>query len=158
MKTAKKILKKEDINYDLTTILKRLPSLKEAYSMNDKEMEAIYSVAYHLFSAAKYEEAQTLFSFLSLWDPSQHKYWVGLGAVRQCLKNYEEAIDAYGMAAILDTHNPTPAAYAADCHMALGNTQEAINALDTAIEWSGDNYKEIKEKAENLKKLLQEKK
>ena len=113
-------------------------TFKDIKGLSDQEMEAIYSVAYHLFQNGEIEKAESVFRFLCFFDHLEHKYWLGLGACRKALKKYAEAVDAFGLAGILDVSDPRPAMEAAECHIHLGRRTQAISALNAALQFGAD--------------------
>jgi type III secretion system low calcium response chaperone LcrH/SycD len=131
--------------------------LREVKNITEKEMESIYAVAHSFYKAGKSLEAEKFFRFLCFFDHLTQKYWLGLGAACQTGKKYKEAIEAYTFAMMLDSDDPRPPLYAADCHIALGNRTEAESALNAAIHFAGDKpeKKAHKERAEALLKLIQ---
>lgn len=127
-------------------------SFKDIQGITDKEMEAIYSTAYNFYTHGKFDKAKNIFLALTQLDNYKPKYWVGLGASRQMLKDFQPAIDAYGLATLLNPKDPKPLFYASGCFMKLNQTDMAIQALETAIEIAGNNpeHKDIRLQAENL--------
>ena len=127
-------------------------TFKDLKDMSDDAMEAIYSVAYNLYQGGKYEEAQKVFQFLCFYDHFNRKYFMGLGACQQMLKEYENAIEIFSFTTILDSEDPRPMLYIGDCQLALGNQEEAISAYETAIEWAkgSEEYADDVERAHNM--------
>lgn len=113
--------------------------LKEGYTLNQlrgitpDELEAIYSVGFNFYQTGKFAEAEKIFRFLVLLNHLDSKYWTALGAVLQVQKNFDKAIEAYGMATFLDIHNSKSQYFAAECHLLQGNAEKALSAL-TALE------------------------
>ncbi len=127
-------------------------TFKDLKDMSDDAMEAIYSVAYNLYQGGKYEEAQKVFQFLCFYDHFNRKYFMGLGACQQMMKEYGNAIEVFSFATILDSDDPRPMLYIGDCHLAMGDKEKAQAAYETAIEWAGesDDYEEDKERARSM--------
>lgn len=132
-------------------------SLKGLSGLNDKTMETTYSLAFNHYNGGKFDEAAKLFQFLCVFDPYKPKYWMGLAASRQMLKEYEAAITAYSMAGILKMDDPKPALYAADCYLVMGKKELATKALTAAAHWAGrkEEYKDIHHRATSLLSLLE---
>lgn len=101
--------------------------------------EAMYSMAYQYYRNGKYEEAKNFFKFLTLSNPFERKYWMGLGAANHMLKIYQNAIECYSIAAVQDPNEPTAHWHAAECFYASGNTTDAFKALESAIEVAKGN-------------------
>lgn len=134
-------------------------TFKDLKGITDNQMEAIYTTAYNFYSHGKFERAKEIFSALCQLDQYQPKYWIGLGAVRQMLKDYQPAIDAYGFATLMNPTDPKPAFYAANCFMKLNDTNSAIQALEAVLEISKDKteFKDLRSQAENLLEGLHKK-
>lgn len=121
-------------------------------------MEAVYSVAYSLFQNGKLDDAEKVFRFLCFFDHMAQKYWLGLGACRKALKNFDGAVDAFGLAGLLDLKDPRPALQAAECHIQCGRRDEALSALRAALQFGGANPKFAGqlERARMMLKVLEE--
>ena len=131
-------------------------TFKELKGFTDGEMEAIYSVAYSLFQHGKSEDAEKVFRFLCFFDHLEKKFWLGLGASRKALGLHAGAVDAFGMSAILDLGDPRPAMQAAECHVALGNRQEAIGALRAVLGAREGEHGRLKDRARAMLEVLGE--
>lgn len=127
-------------------------TFKDLKGITDKEMEGIYATAYNFYSHGKFDRAEDIFSALCQMDHYKSKYWLGLGASRQMQKKYEKAIDAYGLATLMDINNPLPAFYTAHCLLKLNNKENAIKAFEAVILLCGDKeeHKEVKSQTEQL--------
>ncbi len=130
-------------------------SIREIQGLSDEQMEAIYATAYTLYNGGRYEDAEKIFQCLSLFDHLGHRYWMGLGATRQMLKKYKEAIDAYSMAAVLNLKDPQASLHAAECNLALNNIEGAKSALRCTLEY-GEKDPKAKARAEALLSFLEQ--
>lgn len=131
---------------------------KDLFQMTDENLEYIYNLAYNLYKSGKYEDAHCCFQFLCLCDTSMSKYWMGLGACRQMMKKYEEAIFAYAFAIVLDPDfSPPSAFYASQCFLSLGRLDEADQALESVSQIAGGQkkYADLSEKAKKMRTALQ---
>ena len=70
-------------------IIKDNATLKQLKGVTNAELEAVYSLAFGYYQTGKFNEALKLFQFLVLFDHLNKKYWMGLGAVQQVLKDFE---------------------------------------------------------------------
>lgn len=95
-----------------------------------EEMDAVYLLAYNAYQQHKYDDARRLFYFLAENDHTESRYWMGLAACLQLTGDHQEAIAAYGMAALLDATNPEPPLRACECYLALRDLAAARKALD----------------------------
>jgi len=122
-----------------------------------EEMEAVYSHAYRLFQAGKYDDAKAVFQYLGLHDPIEPKYFVGVAACMEESHDYEEAARHYLHALLLSDADPSPGYRAALCLRALGKDEEAEGLLHLAIEHTVDSpeNRETKERAAALRDALE---
>jgi type III secretion system low calcium response chaperone LcrH/SycD len=130
-------------------------ALQDLKGIPDASMEAVYGMAYNLYNGGRFQDAETLFKYLTVLNHWEKKYWMGLGGARQVLGNYQEAIEAYAMATLIDMMNPMPHFQAAICHLGLGNIQEAQVALECVLEVVKDGDP-IKAKAQGLMDTLKQ--
>ena len=112
--------------------------------------------AYMLLDHKHYEDAVDAFLFLVTLNPYHQDYWLGLGMASQLCHQYENAIDAYEMAAICKIDNPLPYLYLAKCLFSIHDRKSALEALNLAIEYADDleEYSHIKEQAELARQTL----
>lgn len=137
---------------------------KEALGLTDEKIEGIYGQAYRLYNTGKYVEAIQLFRILSIIDPTESKYALGLAACFHMMKEYENAIRIYTLAGIIDGNNPVPSFHASDCFIQMRDSPSAILALEMAVQRAGNRpeFQMLKERAllsiESLKKEIEKKK
>jgi len=135
-------------------------SLGTIRGLSPEHMEAIYSVAYNLYKNGRYEDALKVFKFLCLHDHLQGKFWMGLGATQQMLKQFKQAGTTYGYAYMLDSDNPQIPLHAADCFLADGNLPHAESALNLVIELTQNRpqHNAVRERAQVLLNIARTKK
>ena len=104
-------------------------TVAEMRGLSPDEVEAIYSLGYTYYQVGKLDEAEKVFRFVCFMDHLDGKYWLALGAVLQSKRRLEEAVKVY--ANILLTNMNEPRAYyrIAECKLALGDREEAQEAL-----------------------------
>ena len=106
-------------------------TLKSAKGITNEEMNAVYSLAHDFYRTGRYQDAETLFKFLTVYDHLNPRYWMGLGATRQVQRRFEEAIKAYALVSVtLDVKNVKAPYYAAECFLAMGDRENARKALE----------------------------
>ena len=116
-----------------------------------EDLIVLYNLAYGLYQNGDYEKASEIFQQLTFTKPFEPKHWVGLASVLQMQKNYQNALQAWTMAAMmLDTAEPH--FHAAECLTSLGNKAEAQKALEEA-EKRLDESSSLKAKIEALKNV-----
>lgn len=134
-------------------------TLRQAKGISEHDMESIYSIGYTFYNNGKYKEAIQIFSFLTLFDHFNKKYWLALGCARQMNKEYDFALRAFMSANMHDINDPIPYVRMAECMIMLEGPESAERALNEAITLFGDKprYKEDKEQAVALISFLQQK-
>lgn len=133
-------------------------TVRDLKGITDDEMEAVYTIGYNFYSVGRYEDAEAVFKFLILFDHLSEKYWMGLGATHQALKKYKEALVAYQtIVGNLNIKNYKAAYFAAECFLALGEKENAANALETVLIYADVKTPEGRDfvvKANKLKALV----
>ena len=111
--------------------------LYELKGIRLEEMEAVYALAHDYYQTGRYEDAETLFRFLTMFDHLNEKFWMGYAAVEQVLKHYDKAVAAYAyVCVILNVHNVKAAYYAAECYLAKGDRVNAQSSIDFVKEYA----------------------
>lgn len=130
-------------------------TFKELKGVTDQELEAVYAVGHNLFANAKYEQAEDAFRLLCFLDHLNKKFWLGLGACRKARQNYNGAIDAFGLAGILDLKDSRAALQSAECHILLGNRPAAASAYTAVLKYGTEPA--ARSRAEMMLQTLSEK-
>ena len=141
------------------TLIQEQATLKQLKGVTNDELEAVYSLAFGYYQTGKYEEAHKLFQFLVLFDHLNAKYWFGLGATQQALKDFQNAAVSYGYCSFLKLDNPKPQLHAAECFLALGDKRSAASALEALNEYcpkDTDIGREYRAKAAKLREVIGE--
>jgi type III secretion system low calcium response chaperone LcrH/SycD len=106
--------------------------LDQLQTVGKEFVEGGYSMAYMHYEKGQYSEAYDLFVVLNAISPQDKRLWMGFGAAAQMLKRYEQAIEAYALAAHLDEADPYPHFHAAECFYSINDIKNAWKALDSA--------------------------
>lgn len=86
------------------------------------------------FQQQEWDAAASAYEYLTRTSPETGGFWYRLGASRHQLGNYREALAAYAHAEKLGVA-PAATAYNMACaHALLGETEEALARLETAVE------------------------
>lgn len=102
--------------------------------MKEEKIQEIYALAFLLYRNQRYQDASHFFRLLVASRPAETKYWKGFGACLQMQQEYEQALNCYISAQILNREQPDPYlyVYAADCYFALKRIGEGLKALKAA--------------------------
>lgn len=102
--------------------------------MPESDVRERYDLARRLYEAGRLTESEALFRWLCLYSGSAPVNWMGLGAVLQCREQWEDALNAYGIAVqYTEGEEPAPWYHCGICSMQLGRHEEAAAALREAI-------------------------
>ena len=141
------------------TLVEKGATLKQLKGSSNEELEAVYSLAFGYYRSGKFDEAAKLFQFLVLFDHLNAKYWFGLGATQQALRDFQNAAVSYGYCSFLKLDNPKPQLHAAECFLALGDKRSAASALEALNEYcpkDTDIGREYRAKAAKLREVIGE--
>ena len=131
----------------------------QAVGISRETLESLYALGHGLYTSGNYHDAQVVFQALSIYDPNDYRFWMGLAGCRQALEQYQAAIDAYQMAAVATTlHNPEPFLFAARCLLKLGRKDDAVVAIQALLTLGSKDDPRVAvchEKAKALLAILQ---
>jgi type III secretion system low calcium response chaperone LcrH/SycD len=117
------------------------------------EMERpLYAAAFGLYEKGDYRGAAQLFTQLVLTNPYSEQYWQGLASSKQMTRDYMAAVHAWSMVALLKEGDPLPHFHAAECFLSLDEKEDALKALDAALDLSRSNER-LREKINLLKTI-----
>lgn len=129
---------------------------QDILDLSDICMAKLYKKASHLFEIKHFRASADAFLFLATLNPNVYEYWLGFGMAMQLSSEYEIAIDAYELAALMDLASPVPYFYLAKCLFAIHDRNSSLEALNLAIEMAGDgeDYSELRSQAKSARELL----
>lgn len=107
--------------------------------LSENSSKALYSLAHEFYRNAKYNEAKQFFKYLTVANPFEESYWVGLAACCHMLEDYKTAIEHYSIAALQNPNNPYTHWHAAECFFADNNLDQAKTALESALHIINNN-------------------
>ena len=109
--------------------------LGEAAGIGKETLEAGYGLAHTLYNSGQFQDAETMFAALVIYNHQDERFWMGLGGCRQMNGNLDGAIDAYGMATFTGAlGSPAPAVHAGLCYLKKGDRENARALFDGAVE------------------------
>lgn len=149
----------EKIAEGIRSLVRDKATLKQIKGVTNDELEAVYSLAFGYYRTGKYDDALKLFKFLVLFDHLNAKFWLGLGAVQQVLKDFQGAVASYGYCSFLKLDDPRPQLHAAECFLAMGDKRNAASALEALNEYCPANTdvgREYRAKAAKLREVVGE--
>ena len=135
-------------------------TIQEICGISPATIEALYQAAKYLYEQQDYQEASDAFGILVFLNSQTHLFWLGLGNSEFFCNHYQAALTAYAFAMRADPFDPHCHIYSCKCYEALGQIDQAINALDLALIAISDNkkYEALKPPLAAEKMRLQNKK
>jgi len=107
----------------------------DVINMSQEAIEAGYGLAYSLYTAGNYKDAETMFRALCVYDHTDQRFWMGLGGCRQMNGDVRGAIDAYGFGAYASAlGDPAPLVHGALCCLKLGDKEDAKGLFTAALD------------------------
>lgn len=113
-------------------------TLREAFDLPQEKLDLMYAIAYDLYSNDKYEKASMLFNALCVYEPLKVDYWLGLGATKKMLKEYEHAVIAYHSIISLRPTMMSPYLDMAECLLKIKQVDAAKKFLAAVVEIGKD--------------------
>ncbi len=124
--------------------------------LSDADCESVYAIGHALYTQARYEDALTLFGWLTVARSWECRFVFAFGSCLHALGRYEPAIDHYAIALLIDINEPAPLLHTCECLLALNRFEEAQEVLDTLRqEYPADSFPAIDENAEKLAHLIE---
>jgi predicted Zn-dependent protease len=118
---------------EIVELMKTASETSSKKSLSGEELEKIYGHAYHLFVSELPESARTIFRLLTERAPNNDTYWRALGIVNYELKNYADALNAFGEALKRNPGAVICRVYYAELQIITGKIQEGIDALKDLV-------------------------
>jgi tetratricopeptide (TPR) repeat protein len=103
---------------------------QEMFGLSDDTLLHIYDLGVDLVKRNNYQDANTLFVFLTTLAPHVTSYWIAQGACLQTLNRHEEAVAVFSAAKFLNPLDPAPCAYSIESYMELKDLEKAKQELD----------------------------
>jgi type III secretion system low calcium response chaperone LcrH/SycD len=122
--------------------------------MITEEKQFLYSSAFALYEAKRYDLCTEVFKKLCLESPLEAPFWRGLASSLQMQLKWKESLHAWGMCALLQDTDPLPHFHAAECFFSLGEKKDAKKALDQALKRISDSEEDLLEKITFFTTLL----
>ena len=110
----------------------------EVCGWSEEQIEGLYNTGYHLYQSGAYDEALNVFRPLVLLDSGEARNWIALGGCHQMKGEFEQALQFYGNAMMIDPANPSPVFNALECNLALKKYPEAKSAAEYIIATATD--------------------
>jgi type III secretion system low calcium response chaperone LcrH/SycD len=120
-------------------IMEGRTDLAAIQGITTQELEAVYTLAHGFYQSGDYDKALSLFKFLTLHRHIEARYWFGLAATQQMMRQHAIAVQSYGVCAMLDLDNPQTPLRAGECFLAVGDKDNARSALEAALTLAGSN-------------------
>jgi type III secretion system low calcium response chaperone LcrH/SycD len=110
----------------------------EVCGWNADQIEGLYNTGFHLYQSGAYDEALNVFRPLALIDSGEARNWIAMGGCHQMKGEYQQALEYYGNAVMIDPNNPRPVFNALECNIALKMYAEAKSSAEYLIAIASD--------------------
>lgn len=124
---------KEGLKDVFTKMYEQGMSPREAMGFGKDMIDFAYQYAYSSFQTGKYKDALNVFIWLRTLEPLTYNYVFGVATCYHRLEMYGKAIGQYALCAGIETDNPEPCLYMAQCFFALNTPEGAVPFLKEAI-------------------------
>ncbi len=130
-------------------------SMKELRGMGQRQLDAMYRIAYGRYDSGQYKDALLIFRHLCLLEHSEYRYFLGLGVTQVALEQFAQAAATLSYAESLSDKDPRASLAMAGCFVEMRNLSLAQLALVTAIKRArqSSRWKPEQTKAEQLLKF-----
>lgn len=122
----------EQIDQALEAFIKDGGTLAMLNDVSSDTLEQLYALGFNHYGAGKHEEAHKIFQALCVLDHYDPRFFLGLGACRQAMGQFRQAIDSYSYGAMMDLNEPRFPFHAAECLLALGELDGAESGFYSA--------------------------
>lgn len=106
--------------------------MKALDGSTNQHLDELYSLACTHFERDDYKNALPLFQKLTMVMPKIKEYWFGYASTFMMQKEYEKAVWAWQMTALLDGQDVLPHFHAAECLYSLKHFDQGLKALEAA--------------------------
>lgn len=145
----------ENIPEQVIELLSHGGGLGTIFSYTENEYEAMYALGHSHYSQERYLDAAKCFGFLVAHNALEPRFMNAFASCMQMLKQYEDAIQYYSTASVLDLEDPLPTFHTAECFMALAMPAQACEALALVIaQCDAPPWAELRQRAQTLLDLL----
>lgn len=136
--------------------LTRGGTLGDLRGFTAKEYEAMFLVGHTLYGQGKYQDAEQVFAFLVMNNPYDRRFAQALGSAKQMLGQYADAIGYYSLASMFEMSDPVPTFHTAECLAALGQTDDAQDALRMVVSHcQKPEHETLKRRASAMLQIMQ---
>lgn len=141
---------------DFESFKENQQSLQKKIKLPDEYLEKMFQTVVYLNEHQRFEEAVCANMVCISFDSMVHRFWRMYGIVLQNQNKHAEALYAFQVALMFDENDAYAYAYMARSYIALKFRDEAVEALNRALEIcrSHDDLEELKIYSENLSNTM----
>ncbi len=125
-----------DNTRDIDAILGKTKIYQDILGISREELSTLYEHANGFLLAARYDEAQAAYLFLTKINPFASDFWVGLGVCHMQHEEFKNAFDAFIMAITMEPSSFECYSYAIEACIALKNFEQAEALLRQAVAYA----------------------
>ncbi|MGE7956985.1 SycD/LcrH family type III secretion system chaperone [Pseudomonas sp. NPDC089530] len=122
----------EEYEKELEAFLRDGGTLAMLKNISSDSLEQLYSLAFNQYQAGKWDDAHKIFQSLCMLDHYDVRFFLGLGACRQAMGQFEQALQSFSYGALIDINEPRFPFHAGECHLQLGDLDGAESGFYSA--------------------------
>lgn len=124
-----------------------------------RHLEAAYGIGFEIFKQGKYEDAEKIFYCLAMMNHFEVRYWKALAVTLFTEHKYDAALGIYLAAYCLNPSDIEVVSAMADCCLALGNREGAIEFFTQVLDVFQETKQrqDLAQRAQGTLELIQQK-
>ena len=104
-------------------------NLQELLGFSDHTIDLFYRGGYKLYESSYFADASDLFFAITVLNPFKYNVWLALGMAEREKGHFNEALQAFSMATIIDPTSVYPHLYSAGCYRSLNSEDKVKKTL-----------------------------
>lgn len=117
---------------------KHFQNIAELLGLSFEICGSFYEIGAALFREKQFEEACSVFQFVSLLQPYTYEVWLALGMSHQRLEELVNAVSCFSVASLMDPSRMEPYIYSAECLIEGNEIEDAKGTLLLAKQFLTD--------------------
>jgi type III secretion system low calcium response chaperone LcrH/SycD len=139
----------------LLEFLARGGTVGDLTGLGAEHYEALYAIGHNQYAAGDHARAVETFRLLMMLNPWDRRFPMALGAAQQMNGKFDKALEAYMAAVMLDMMDPIAMFHVAECMVALGEIEGALEAMGFVLRHaSKPEHEACRIRAQGLQPLL----
>ena len=108
-------------------------SFQELLGISENTINQFFQSGYRYYETAHFAEASDVLFAVNVLNPFKYNGWLALGMAEKQCGHFNEALQAFTMAALIDLTAVYPHLHSAECYRALKSEDDVKKTLDYAL-------------------------